>query len=223
MGAITTLSYAQLYNCLKSVDMLNKCKRLSRCTHAVLHKCLQHLALKAKFLKTLCRLNMKWMSQSMPLHKTRKCHRIFFSCKWSTGYKLRSFGENILSSATTTEAQQPLILPLPPSHAAGAALCVGWRVQALPASPPPAPPSLQPSGCAACLVTSQQQQHMSFPMQVEKSVLHTKILKRWFLNTISFFYFYLCHVNRILPLRHLLPYQESSLALTGLFTWHRHL
>lgn len=29
-GAITTLSYAQLYNCLKSVDMLKKCKRLSR-------------------------------------------------------------------------------------------------------------------------------------------------------------------------------------------------
>lgn len=41
MGAIATLRYAQLYNCLKSVDMLNKCKRLNKRIHAVLHRCFQ--------------------------------------------------------------------------------------------------------------------------------------------------------------------------------------
>lgn len=41
MGAIATLSYAQLYNCLKSVDMLNKCERLSKCIHTVPPRCFQ--------------------------------------------------------------------------------------------------------------------------------------------------------------------------------------
>lgn len=124
MGAITTLSYAQLYNCLKSVDMLNKCKRLSRCTHAVLHKCLQ-LSPQSQIPEDLVPSNHEVNVTEYATSQNQEVPQDFLLMQVIHGIQTQAFGENILSSATTTEAQQPLILPLAPSHAAGAALCVG--------------------------------------------------------------------------------------------------
>lgn len=100
--------------------------------------------LKAKFLKTLCYLTTEWMSQ-YAAWQIQEALQDFSLMGMIHGAQNQAFGENILSSATTTEGQHPPSLPLPPSCASGCCSACWLTDTGSQGSPVP---SLQPQGCS---------------------------------------------------------------------------
>lgn len=128
--------------------------------------------LKAKFLKTLCYLTTEWVSQSMPHDKHRKRHRIFL-CEWSVGCTLRPLVRTSFHLPLQPKPSTLPACPYPQNVLHGAALCVGWQVRALPASPRLQPQGVQPT-----------QGHLSSSSTLP-FLSWEKILERWLLTTIS--------------------------------------
>lgn len=180
-GAITTLSYAQLYNYLKSVDMLKKCKRLSR---AFMYSCSP-----TQMLSTLPSKPNSWRPcaiwpqnecHSMPHDKFRKHYRIFLLWEWSMEHKLRPLVRTSFHLPLQPKANTLPACPYPLAVLQGAALRVGWQAQALKA-PLCQACSLRGAAHPGTSQQQQQQQHTSFPMQAEKNAPYTNSLEGWLL------------------------------------------
>lgn len=136
------------------------------------------------------------------------------------GAQAQAFCENILSSATTTKAQHPPSLPLPPSRVAQCcSVCwlTGTGSSSWPLPQPHQACSLR--GCSPPRHSSvAAAAHFLSCASRKECTLHQNFRKMTLNYSLWGFFYYFCHKNRILPLRHILPYQVPSLALIGLFT-----